>query len=336
MTAKSPVSSPPVDWIDVILAKSDSGQVWESMFSCLRELALANPGANGLHRETILPDQLLAESAWNLWEDFPQHAPRVVDDLKRFWVTTSSFGSAILILDALSLRELPLLVAGAEQRGLSPVRINVRASQVPTETDQFAAALGLPSRSKLYNNQPPGTFIFAGPDVHTDVLDAPFADCIASVPSKPRLFLWHKWPDEPLIHLHQDKDDGPAIVAEETKKQLASDGFWSFVDHLRQGRRLVITGDHGYADSKQFSSEVKDEESIRLLREYFGAQRSVREPSDRPWPRQNLPPLVCRYDGWLVLMGQRKWKVQGRKTHLCHRGLTLLEAAVPLIEFPPK
>jgi hypothetical protein len=234
------------------------------------------------------------------------------------------------------LRELPLLVTAAQERSIVPVRVEVRGSEVPPETDRFAAALGLPGRSKLFNNQPPGTFLFSGPDVHTDVLDAPFADCVGSVPSRPRVFLWHKWPDEPLIHLHEDKPDGPTRVAVETHTQLTSDGFWNFVDRLRQGRRLVITGDHAYAVSKLFSNEERDEDTIKLLRETFGAGRCTREVPERPWPRQHLPPLVLRHQGFLVVMGQRKWTVQGGFPHLCHSGLSLLDVAVPFVELPPK
>jgi len=99
---------------------------------------------------------------------------------------------------------------------------------------------------------------------------------------------------------------------------------------------LVITGDHGYADANTFSNEEKNEETVKLLRSFFGAARCAKEDPAKPWPRQHLPPLVCRHDGWLVLMGQRKRAVQGGFPNLCHRGLSLLEAAVPFIEYPPK
>ncbi len=33
-------------------------------------------------------------------------------------------------------------------------------------------------------------------------------------------------------------------------------------------------------------------------------------------------------------MGQRKWTVQGGFPFLCHGGMSLLEVAVPFIEFP--
>jgi hypothetical protein len=332
----SPQATAAKAWADLMLGTVDPAETWTAIFARLRELSLSNPGAAALHRETIVPDRLLAESAWDLWQQFPRCAPTVVGELKRFWISAAGVGTAVLILDGLSLRELPLIVAAGQQRELSPVRVEVRGAEVPTETDQFAEALGLPSRSKLYNNKASGTFVFAGPDVYTDVLDSPFVDCVGAISTNPRLFVWHKWPDEPLIHLHEDKKDGPAVVAAQTKNELSADGFWKLVDRLRQGRRLVITGDHGYADANTFSNEEKNEETVKLLRSFFGAARCAKEDPAKPWPRQHLPPLVCRHNGWLVVMGQRKWAVQGGFPNLCHRGLSLLEAAVPFIEYPPK
>ena len=333
-------ATPGASWESLVLADQSSRATWTAIFTRLRELALASPNAVALHKETIVPDRVLAESAWDLWQAFPPTAPKVIDGLKDFWSHQSgSAGSAILVLDALSLRELPIIVAAAKKAGAEPVRVEVRGSQVPTETDQFAAALGLSSRSKLFNNKPPASFIFGGPDVHTDILDAPFADCVGLIAPKPRLFLWHKWPDEPLIHDHAEARDGDSIVAAKIKETLQSEGFWAVVNRLRQGRRLVITGDHGYATASDFSSELKDEESIKLFSGTFGAQRAIREDSANPWPRRHLPPPVLRFvDGggtWLVVMGQRKWKVRGGFPTLCHRGLSLLEAAVPFIELPP-
>lgn len=327
-------SSQASDWARVILTPQPPEQAWRLICDRLRDVALEGASAQALQKATIDPDRLLAETAWELWEGFAASAPKVVDELKRFWSAQSMAGTAVLILDGLSLRELPLLLAAAAKRGITPIRAEARAAAVPTETDWFAASLGLPGRSKLFNNKPPGTFIFAGPDTFTDVLEAPFEDCVSSVPTAPRLFLWHKWPDEPLIHLYADKPDGHTTVAQKTKEQLSSDGFWKLIDRMRQGRRLVITSDHGYAVSQFFSSEVKDADSVALLRRHFHARRSAREDLASPWPDRHLPPLVCRHDGWLVVMGQRKWSVQGGFPHLCHAGLTLLEAIVPYVELP--
>lgn len=333
MSATAPSAE---DWVSLILGSADPSETWTEIFSRLRDLALSNPSPAALHRETIVPDRLLAETAWSLWEDFPRCAPTVVDELKRFWASTPTAGTAVLVLDGLSLRELPLIVQAGQKRGIASTRVEVRGAEVPTETDRFAAALGLSGRSNLYNDKAPKGFIFSGPDVCTDLFDSPFADCLDSIPNSPRLFIWHKWPDEPLIHLHEDKKEGPATVAAHAKAELSSDGFWGLVDRLRQGRRLVVTGDHGYATSSEFSSEDKDEVTAKLLRFVFGAKRCAREDPGQPWPQTHLPPLVCRHDGWLVVMGQRKWTIQGGFPHLCHRGLSLLEAAVPFVEFPPK
>ncbi len=323
-------------WLDIVFDPRDPGEIWTEIFRRLGDLALRTLKSAALHQETVVPDRLLAESAWNLWQNFASHAPSVISELKQFWVTATSVGTAVLILDGLSLRELPPLMTAMSDRGVTPARVLVRAAEVPTETDRFAAALGVAGRSKLANNQPPSTFIFNGPDVSCDVLEqTPFADCVGSVPATPRLFLWHTWPDEDLIHLHEDNQQGPAVAADETNKQLSSDDFWNFVNKMRKGRRLVITSDHGYATSKSFSNKVTDADTVKLLRKFFGAKRCVRENPDNPWPCRHLPPLVCRHNGWLVVMGQRKWDVQGGFPHLCHRGLSLLEAAVPFVELPP-
>jgi hypothetical protein len=324
------------EWVDAILGQDDPTAAWTQILSTLREIALTSTKSGTLERATVAPDRLIANAAWSLWDDFHHHARTAVDELKKFWVQTSASGTAILLLDALSLRELPIIVAAAKDRGLAPSRVEALGSQVPSDTDRFAAALGVPGRSKLFNNQPPASFIFSGTDVHTDVLDAPFADCAALVPSKPRLFLWHNWPDEPLIHLHAGQDDGPDIVASQMKQQIYSSDFWQFIDRIRQGRRLVITSDHGYAVSRFFSDEIKDSDTVHLLRSLFGAKRYALESPNTPWPRRHLPPLVCRHSGQLIVLGQRKWAVQGGFPHLCHGGLSLLEAVVPFIEFPAK
>lgn len=323
-------------WVDEIVGESDPTNAWKKILASLRDLALSSPKAGALDRATVAPDRLIANAAWNLWDDFQHNAPSALDELKKFWVQTKASGTAVLLLDALSLREMPIIVAAAEEFGISPTRIEALASQVPSDTDRFAAALAISRRSKLFNNQPPASFIFGGPDVYTDVLDAPFADCTDMIPSKPRLFLWHKWPDEPLIHLHAAQDDGPDIVAAQIKQQLSSPEFWHFIDRIRQGRRLVITSDHGYAVSRFFSDEIKDSDTVHLMRSVFGAKRYATESATQPWPRRHLPPLVSRHNGQLVVLGQRKWAVQGGFPHLCHGGLSLLEAVVPFIELPAK
>src|SRR5207244_540787 len=100
-----------------IVTENDPTVAWAQIFASLRELALQSAKSGFLERATVAPDRLLANAAWNLWNEFNSHAPTAVDELKKFWTQTAATGTAVLILDALSLRELPLIVAAAKDRG---------------------------------------------------------------------------------------------------------------------------------------------------------------------------------------------------------------------------
>jgi hypothetical protein len=266
----------------------------------------------------------LAEAAWGLWEAFPEYAEKTSQHLKN-WSNQAS-GKAILILDALSLRELPILLGAAKARGIKPVQIKVSGSECPSTTDQFAKSIGLPSRSALANNGKPGTFALFVGNCYTDVVSLPFEDC--AVPPSPNIVIWHSWLDD-LIHLQGKLPDQ---IASQASGVLQNDGFWNFVNRLRQGRSLVITSDHGYAVSKRFSSEVEDPDAIEILKKTFGASRN--KAASEPWQKRFMPPIVMTNNNQHVVMGQRKWKIQGGFPHVSHGGMSLLEVAVPFVEFP--
>jgi hypothetical protein len=312
------------DWSGIILDSQSPQDAWAEIFSAMTALSRASSSPVALHDATVIPDRLLTEAAWELWEAFPAHAEKTSDCLKG-WASSGS-GKAILILDALSLRELPILMGAAEARGIQPVQVKVTGSECPSTTDHFAKSLGLPSRSALANDGKPGTLALFGGDCYTDVVSLPFEDC--AVPPSPNLVIWHSWLDD-LIHLQQKLPDQIASIATST---LQSDGFWNFINRLRQGRGLIITSDHGYAVSKRFSSEVEDPDAIEILRKTFGASRN--KAVSEPWQKRFMPPIVMTNNNQHVVMGQRKWRVQGGFPHVCHGGMSLLEVAVPYMEFP--
>lgn len=72
------------DWIEIILGKADSATKWQRIFDALRDATLASSKPGALDRFTVAPDQLLANSAWNLWEEFLHVAPLAIDELKKF------------------------------------------------------------------------------------------------------------------------------------------------------------------------------------------------------------------------------------------------------------
>jgi hypothetical protein len=310
------------DWSGLILDSQSPDKAWAEIFTALLVLSKSISSPVALHDATVVPDRLLTEAAWELWESFPEHAEKTSTALKG-WAAGS--GKSVLILDALSLRELPILMWAAEARGIQPIQVRVTGSECPSTTDHFAKSLGLPSRSALANNNKPGTFALFGGNCYTDAVSLPFEDC--AVPPSPNLVIWHSWLDD-LIHLQQKLPDQIASIATST---LQSDGFWNFINRLRQGRGVVITSDHGYAVSKRFSSEVEDPDAIEILRRTFGASRN--KAVSEPWQKQFLPPIVMANNNQHMVMGQRKWKVQGGFPHVCHGGMSLLEVAVPYMEF---
>src|SRR5689334_21251129 len=100
-SAASPTSQAEA-WESLILSERPAPALWSDIFKRLGELALSS-SPSALHRETVIPDRLIAESAWDLWESFPSDAPKVVDALRAFWTSASgTAGTAVLILDALS------------------------------------------------------------------------------------------------------------------------------------------------------------------------------------------------------------------------------------------
>lgn len=312
------------DWQKIILAAQPPAAAWAAIFSALLDMARESSSPVALHDATVIPDRLLTEAAWELWEAYPEHAVKTSATLKE-WTNTGS-SKAVLILDALSLRELPVLSSAAQARGITPLRVAITGAECPSTTDLFAKAIGLPARSALANDKKPGTLALFGGQCSTDVVSLPFEDC--AVPPSPNMFLWHTWLDD-LIHLQHKSPDQVASLASSV---LQGDGFWRLIDKLRQGRRLVITSDHGYAVSKRFSSEVDDPDAIKILRDTFGASRN--KAMAEPWQKRFMPPIVMTCNKQHIVMGQRKWKVQGGFPDICHGGLSLLEVAVPYLEFP--
>ena len=315
-------------WRDILLSNKPAAEVWAAVFRQLGEIATALSSPVPLHNATVEPDRILAESAWDLWQAYPQAAPRTSDALKAWWSTAAGVGRAVLILDGMSLRELPALLGGAAARHIQPTRVRVTGSEIPSDTNHFAEALGLAGRSQLAHNGCPQTFCFAADGPWTDVIDIPFEDYLSAVPTQPNIVLWNTWPDK-LVHVYANTPDQ---VHAHASNGLQSEAFWKLVDRLRTGRRLVITADHGYANARQFVTNETDPEVVEALRAAFGASR--RAPASAPWSRPLMPPVVFTHANHHVVMGQRKWKVQGGFPFLCHGGMSLLEVGVPFVELP--
>ena len=88
--------------------------------------------------------------------------------------------------------------------------------------------------------------------------------------SEPRWVFWHHWPDCRFEH-HGDPGKGLSSLTDEVVGHLRSDGFWKLASRLAEGRRLVVTSDHGYAASGLFPDSDKDQ--TEYLRTVFKSGR---------------------------------------------------------------
>ena len=323
------------DWFKTVLLNTDATQVWSAIAEYILDKSKQQYNPLELHSNLLSLDNVLAEAAWGLWERFPEAAPRTAASLQDWWLKNASgpFGRAVLIVDALSLRELPLLLDLFAQKQLVPRTINATAAEVPTDTDRFAAALGLPGRSKLNESSMPSSFLLESDSIFTAVLNQPFADCVPRLSPRRDIVVWHEWLDD-LLHLYAHSADTFESAVHKGLTGEGAEHFWTFIESLRHGRRLVITADHGYANTTRFAHDELDGRTRDYLQKHLHASR-VHKAIDEP-AENFMPPLLLTRHKFHVALGQRTWKVPGRYPELCHGGLSLLEAFVPFIELPER
>ncbi|WP_295391534.1 hypothetical protein [uncultured Thiodictyon sp.] len=286
-------------------------------------------------REIGAFDHFLSSSAWDLWQVFGDPSlsgvERTADRLARWWAEPAfadGGAKAVLILDGLSLRELPWLLQGAQARGFTLYEVAATASELPGETNAFAQALGLGSRSQLQNNGGGSNHRLA--PSHTECVDLPWRDCAGLINSQPNWVFWHHWPDS-KVHDGSGAGQGLDTLTRDAALQLTSDDFWFFVERLAQGRRLVISSDHGYAATGYFPDA--DGEVGQFLKATFASGRSMAGTGDTgPF----VPPVALQIDSphgpHLLALGRRKWKSQGGYPTLTHGGLSLMEVLSPFVE----
>ncbi len=318
--------------LDAILTQP-AGAAWnaimaEALAVCSQPLKTDKVEAEIARRDRAVADldQVLASAAWDLWNDFQASVPRTSDRLVSWWQQQIG-GKAALILDGLSLRELPWLRDGATERGFTVHEVTAAASELPAATTEFAKALGFGQRSALENNGAGASHRLRG--AHTECVNSPWVDARGMVGAEPLWCFWHTWPDD-LVHQLSKPGASHAELVKRAADQLTSDDFWAFVGRLAKGRQLVITSDHGYAAIGPFSDTTGDQG--KWLADIFGGQRTGADGDCGPWS----PPHALALPGVSGLhrlaLGRRKWKVAGGYPTLAHGGLTLLETLCPWIE----
>ena len=316
------------------LTKASAAEAWRVIIDSAVEIASKPLAAGNAPSEVVKRDReigaldhFLATSGWDLWSSFGDVVERTSDRLVRWWKEPYS-AKAVLILDGLSLRELPWLLQGAKERGFAVHEVGANASELPGETNEFARALGFGSRSQLQNNG--GGLAHKLQPAHTECVDMPWKDCEGLINSTPNWVFWHHWPDS-KVHDGAGAGQGLEILTRNAAQQLSSDDFWGFVERLATGRRLVITSDHGYAASGHFPDA--DGDVGQFLKKTFSSGRSASGSGDTgPF----VPPVALQINGphgaHLMALGRWKWRSQGGYPTLTHGGLSLLEVLSPFVE----
>lgn len=280
-------------------------------------------------------DLFLATAAWDLWHSFEALVPRTADALIEWWDARAP-GRAVLILDALSLRETPWLLEGALQHGYTIHQARATGAELPADTTPFAQALGFSSRGSLQNNG--GAMKGRLMSTSTEATNLPWEDCAAQINASSDWIFWHHWPDERLHDLSVP-GQGFSALSREASEKLRGDAFWTLIHRLTTGRRLVITADHGYAASSQFP-DISEGAQAQYLKERFKSGRWTPLSDLKQAAGAWIPPLdlylKTAHSEAAFVLGRRKWKSQGGYPTLTHGGLSLLEVAVPFIELSRK
>lgn len=322
------------------LTQDSAADSWRFIIERTLEIAsrpLAEGNAPGevvkRDREIGELDLFLASSGWDLWQSFGQSqisgVERTSDRLARWWVEPYS-AKAVLILDGLSLRELPWLLQGTKEHDFILHGVTAPASELPGETNEFARALGLASRSQLQANG--GGLAHKLQPAQTESIDLPWKDCeglIRNASGAKNWVFWHHWPDAKLHDYGAGQ--GLELLTKDAAQQLSGDDFWAFVECLATGRRLVITSDHGYAATGYFPDT--DGDVAAHLKQTFSSGRSKVGNGDAgPF----VPPVALQinnpHGAHMLALGRRKWRSQGGYPTLTHGGLSLLEVLSPFVE----
>ena len=320
------------------LSKGTAAEAWRviinsAMAIASKPLTESNASSEVIKREREIAklDHFLSSAGWDLWQVFGQTeksgVERTSERLARWWAEPYS-AKAVLVLDGLSLRELPWLLQGAKERGFTLHEVSAHASELPGETTQFAQALGFSSRSQLQNNG--GGLAHALQPAQTECVDMPWKDCASLINGSPNWVFWHHWPDS-KVHDGSGAGQGLDTLTRDAADQLSSDDFWAFVERMATGRRLVISSDHGYAATGYFPDA--DGEVGQFLKKTFASGRSAKGIGETgPF----VPPVGLQinspHGAHLLAVGRWKWKSQGGYPTLTHGGLSLLEVLSPFVE----
>jgi hypothetical protein len=224
----------------------------------------------------------------------------------------------LLLIDALSLRELPLIREALDAHGLD-AEVDFALSPLPSETSDFAR--------RHYNGSGPSDianhahrYPFAFRHVTSEGWRPDFA------PDQRQRFIWYVFPDD---YFGVKETDYARHVVQPVERILEA-----VLGDPGLVRPLIITSDHGYIwQGDQCPWPVADARERALLAEHFKLGRSCHDATDA---------LAATGKVWVegsvaAARGRFAWggQVRGATSLFKHGGVSLMECLVPWMHTRP-
>lgn len=264
-------------------------------------------------------EEVLASSADQFYDELAAASAQSLHVLERL-----PSGSAAVIFDGASLREIPLFLGQARESGFRVTECAVGLAALPSTTTAYVASRligrevspkSLPQRKELKDR---GVRAFY------------FDDAISTHQISPdngeTILIWSAFPD----NTYQDSAARFARHFADMQKLYAT-AWKNTVMQIPRGRRIVITSDHGYIFLGAGFESTRPNDPCALLDQnrfkFFPEGETMPRPEDEPglqiFPEKRLA----------MIRGRLKNRPQGHGAARIYRhgGLSLMEMLTPWI-----
>lgn len=235
---------------------------------------------------------------------------------------------AAVVLDGLSLREIPMILRLAEEGGRKVSEVGMATAAAPSETVDFIEQrlrIGRIGPSQLPGRQ----------DLREAGIEAFYYDHEGqrhSLPADcPALCLWSAFPDQTY------QDSGARFANHFAELHRRLEAVWrNTVQAIPPGRTILVTSDHGYVFFGHGLSAHRDKEAIRPLAEWSGGQRWRKlDPGEDPPTHPDVKAIPHRRVA--MIRGRVQTHPPGPASSRLykHGGLSLMEMLTPWIILEP-
>ena len=232
---------------------------------------------------------------------------------------------AVIVLDGLSLREVPILLELAGSTGYNVDSFSTSRAALPSETMDFVSAqLGLngvapsqlPSRKELKAENIAVFYL----NSETNWISAPGND--------KNILIWSSFPDNTY------SDSGARFASHFEHIAARMKNIWmSTVQQIPSGYQIVITSDHGYIFFDSGTSFDLNSSDKQELNRFFGNDRYKKVEPGILTPDSKY--IHC-LDGQDIVMIKGRVRTAGTgkaaSIKYKHGGLSLMEMVTPWIE----